>query len=181
VGAGQQVIGGTFAICTSCPAARNCCSRVHTPNGVDPPIAFAREIDAIAQATNNKPDNFSVLDDIGSFRWLKSTSSGCFFFRSGRCAIYSLRPLDCRLFPLDIGHSPDGRLVWIAYKSVCPSGFDPLPLLASARAFLRISLNELLDYATAKKPLLDQHDCIELCEVTQDELRIITGKTDISL
>jgi Fe-S-cluster containining protein len=169
------VIAGTFAICTTCPGKRNCCSRVHAQNGVDPPIAFPREAGAIAEALNCPPSDFSIADETGSFRWLKSTESGCFFFRGGKCAIYSVRPLDCRLFPLDIGRAKDGKLVWIVYRSVCPSDFDPQPLLASARIFLRISVDELLAYATAKKPLLDQHDYVELGEVTKEELTVITS------
>jgi len=46
---------------------------------------------------------------------------GCIFFdlKQGRCKIYKYRPLDCRLFPIDI-KLIEKRYWWVLYEYVCP-------------------------------------------------------------
>jgi Fe-S-cluster containining protein len=44
------------------------------------------------------------------------SSKGCKFAVNNRCQIYKKRPLDCRLFPLDL-FEEDGEYWWIIFKN----------------------------------------------------------------
>lgn len=167
---------GTFSICTKCPTQRNCCSRVHADHGVDAPVAFASEIVVIEQYTGRHAADFATFGDSAYSSRLNATSTGCIFFNKGRCEIYPVRPLDCRLFPLDIIRNEEGKLVWIVYQSVCPNEFDPVPLLTEAKTFLRVTFAELNAYADTRNPLLDAHSHVVLAELSSADLSIITDR-----
>ncbi len=49
-------------------------------------------------------------------------------FANGQCEIYEDRPIDGRLFPVDIREERDGTLVWIVYTRLCPAGLEVLQL-----------------------------------------------------
>ncbi|SRR5258706_6919226 len=148
---------GSIAMCAVCPTAHNCCSRVNAPQGVDAPIVFPVEVDAISQATSLLPAEFATPDDSSSYSWLQSTQDGCVFLRLGRCQVYDVRPLDCRLFPLDLVELRNGQIAWIAYTSICPTSYDPEPLLRNAKALLQNSPIDMSAYARARIPLLEEH------------------------
>lgn len=149
---------GSIPMCATCPSAYNCCSRVNAEHGVDPPVVFPGEVSRIEGLTKLDPESFALRDPSGHYRWLKSTPTGCVFLSGGKCQVYEARPLDCRLFPLDVVRLRTGRIAWIAYTSVCPQEFDPNPLLAEAKDLLALDHRDFLAYAAARTPLLDQHD-----------------------
>ena len=64
---------------------------------------------------------------------MRAGKGGCHFYTEGRCAIYHVRPLDCRLFPLDIIEVGEHKFVWIAYTRFCPVKFDAFELLEQAK------------------------------------------------
>lgn len=162
MGASKELTGrgyapGSIAMCAVCPAANNCCSRVNAAHGVDAPIAFQHEVDAIVRATGQAPATFAIAVDSSPYSWLKSTPDGCVFLRAARCTIYKDRPLDCRIFPLDLVCLPDGRIAWIAYTSVCPTDYNTTALLQAAKGLFCSSAEYMAAYANARTPLLDQH------------------------
>lgn len=55
----------------------------------------------------------------------EQSGKGCMFFddETRRCKIYRSRPLDCRLFPLDIAKE-DEKYYLILYTDVCPVDVD---------------------------------------------------------
>lgn len=82
--------------------------------------------------------------------------NGCIFFDKikGRCKIYEYRPLDCRLFPLDIEKIED-KYFWILYDYICPiSKKEVVNLLKLGKTyFLPAVKNELEEYATLEMKL----------------------------
>jgi uncharacterized cysteine cluster protein YcgN (CxxCxxCC family) len=61
--------------------------------------------------------SFETETDGVRYRSLRLKDDGsCIFFddKLGRCGVYDYRPLDCRLFPLDITLI-DGQYHWICY------------------------------------------------------------------
>ena len=72
---------------------------------------------------------------------------GCAFFANGQCEIYEDRPIDCRLFPVDIREERDGTLVWIVYTRLCPAGFDRTGLLEHAERLLPALQGHAREYA----------------------------------
>ena len=72
---------------------------------------------------------------------------GCAFFANGQCEIYEDRPIDCRLFPVDIREERDGTLVWIVYTRLCPAGFDRTGFLEHAERLLPALQGHAREYA----------------------------------
>ena len=66
---------------------------------------------------NQSAEDFSSNVGDGVFRQIHS-EDGCTFFVGGRCQIYEDRPIDCRLFPVDICEQDDGTLIWIVWVPV---------------------------------------------------------------
>lgn len=87
---------------------------------------------------------------------MKTTGNqGCLFFNreEGKCQIFSFRPMDCRLFPLDI-EKRDTGYYWALYKyNRCKlKKKDKLSLLEYRDEALRVLGSELCDYATYPVP-----------------------------
>ena len=165
-------VAGTYGFCAKCASGSNCCSRV-TPSGeIDPPVLFSSDVEAIEQFTGKRADSFSNLKDVAtrSERVILLGSKGCFFYRDGKCSIYAVRPVDCRLFPVDIIEKPDGRLVWIAYTSLCPVSFDPRAQLDHARRLLPLLGENVRAYARMETDALDRASYVELGDVESDKL-----------
>ena len=131
----KSATDGTLAFCASCPASNNCCSRVRHGGAVEAPVLLGEETHRIAKRTGQKVTAFSRDLGDGIFRQVLS-ETGCAFFANGRCGIYEDRPIDCRLFPVDIFEQDDGRLVWIVYTRLCPMGIDRAGLLDHAERLL---------------------------------------------
>ena len=102
---------------TDCSGCRGACCSLNRPGGVlETPFVTRRDMDRIAAFTGIGPERF-MLRGSGGEPWISSSSSGrfgqlktkdkgygCIFFdeRTCRCSIYEARPVDCRLFPLDV-------------------------------------------------------------------------------
>ena len=98
-------------------------------------------------------------------RLMRTGKGGCHFYREGKCAIYRVRPLDCRLFPLDIIEVEEHKFVWIAYTRFCPVEFDPFELLEQAKHLIPQLGDNIVSYARAETPGLDKEPYIEVCDV----------------
>jgi Fe-S-cluster containining protein len=106
----------TLRMCRSCKGPR-CCER-------GSPFLTNSDISAIASQTGISSDQFVEVSHDNQhsscYRIKRNALSGCWFYdsTSGQCRIYEARPLDCRLFPLDIAFI-DNKYAWIMYTS-CP-------------------------------------------------------------
>ena len=78
-----------------------------------------------------------------------SRDGGCGFHdpRSGRCNIYAARPVDCRLYPLDIALI-DGSYYWILRRYCDITDADLKNLIAFGEQILPQFRDRLRDYAT---------------------------------
>lgn len=149
-------LAGTYSFCSKCTHAMNCCARV-TPDGeIDSPVIMSHEVRAIEKYSGIAHRKFieSGKDHKESrFHHLKYDSSGCFFFKNGKCKIYDVRPIDCRLFPFDIIQR-GGFLELIEYKSVCPIASRDADNIEKARTLLPHLGEGIYEYATIATPLL---------------------------
>lgn len=118
----------SLRICQSCRAP-NCCE-------IEPPFLTRHDIETIEQGTGIPQKAFALPGQNSSgqtFYQMRAAQNGkCIFYceETKKCRIYEHRPLDCRLYPLDIDIQ-DGRFVWIAYKT-CPIKDDITPQETSA-------------------------------------------------
>ena len=159
-----MTILGTFKFCKECPASGNCCSRAK-PNGeVDSPVLLPKDAEKIEGLTGEKADSFSLVrnDLSDTLRFLKTGTKGCYFHQNGKCGIYQMRPLDCRLFPLDVIETPDGRIALIAYTRLCPVGFNPKEHLEQAKKLLPELGENIYDFAGMDLPGMDKEPYVEL-------------------
>ena len=160
---------GTFTFCISCPVNSNCCSRVKISGEIDSPILFPKDVEDVQQLTGLKVDCFSepISPNNGKVRVMRTNSNGCYFyhFPEGKCEIYPVRPIDCRLFPFDIKEKSDGSLVWIAYTQLCPIEFDPYAYLNHVKAMVPQLRYNIQTYARTETPELDKQARVELSDV----------------
>jgi Fe-S-cluster containining protein len=124
-------------ICKSCKLP-NCCE-------IEPPFLTEHDIAPIENATGMPLSEFAearVGPSGKTFMQMKTKNEKCIFYseQTRRCSIYENRPIDCRLFPLDVDFR-DGKFVWIIYKS-CPVK-DPINQTEAEEA-LKIAEAELL-------------------------------------
>jgi Fe-S-cluster containining protein len=139
----------TFAFCARCPSNNNCCVRKrHGLEEVASPPLFSSEAKNIAAKTGLHIDDFSEgYPQSGCGIVVKRTEAGCYFYKNGRCEIYSMRPFDCKIFPFDIIRH-DETLHWIMYDDLCPPdarfSYDPQDFEA-AKKFLRDSKVTIAD------------------------------------
>lgn len=154
------------AICAECRGP-NCCE-------MDPPFLTERDVQAIVNFTGLNVDQFSEVQDIHQrpiHRMRQSSTRHCYFYdqESHRCRIYESRPVDCRLFPLDIARIQN-RDTWILYTT-CPldtplAKQTALEMAASAEQTLLPHLRDhLASYAECTSWRFDQGHWIELQEV----------------
>lgn len=113
---------GSFEFCDRCSSNSNCCVRFRQGLGeVASPPLLGQEAEAIAANTGLNVADFAERDVfVPSDIAIKRTGNGCYFYRNGRCQIYSLRPLDCKIFPYSIINQND-HFFWIIYTDLCPS------------------------------------------------------------
>ena len=168
---------GTFDFCSRCPAHANCCSRVKPGGEVETPILFPDDIKAIEEDTGKKAGQFSEGRQGNAALWMRSGEAGCYFYQSGSCAIYEVRPIDCRLFPMDLWEKRDGRVMLIAYTRLCPVQFDPKQYLRHAEYLLRRLGHNVKSYARAAAPGMEHEPYIVLGEVKVDGKTITVEET----
>ena len=112
-----------------CPEG-SCCGMVGDDNLIPPPILTKYDRDRLREAgvpehhfhKRHNPESGYSYFQLGT----GSACTGCDFFDldSHVCTVYTSRPLDCHLFPLDVDNQ-NGELVWIAYTCAClPSESD---------------------------------------------------------
>lgn len=101
---------GTFSSCSNCKCVINCCQMFDKINA---PTLNAEEIGIIRKNFLN----FYDVHDTNLFT-LKIKNTDCIFFKNGKCCIYDIRPLDCRLYPFDIIKQND-KYYLILYKLSC--------------------------------------------------------------
>jgi Fe-S-cluster containining protein len=142
---------GTFHICKGCKTPNGCC----TGNIIDRAILKPDEIRNICLETGLKSSVFSITTN-NYFSNMKLIDNKCYFYKSNKCTIYNIRPLDCRLFPFDIKRSKNRELILVYYTTVCPSLID-IDIYKNKALFLISCLGDYLDeYTDHHSPLLAQ-------------------------
>ncbi|MBI3581806.1 MAG: YkgJ family cysteine cluster protein [Nitrospinae bacterium] len=106
---------GSLDACGGCHTV-SCCGK---GGSVMPPFLTFYDVKTISERTGLSPDKFSdevVNPATGNVvKFLKTNfAEGCHFLSAGRCRIHEFRPVDCRLFPLDL-KKIDGRFQWVIY------------------------------------------------------------------
>jgi len=165
---------GTYSFCKDCPTNGHCCSRVKHNGKIESPVIFQNDIEEIVRYTGKHPDSFSLRrdDSYEGLRSMRTDEAGCYFYNNGECSIYTVRPVDCRLFPLDIKMEEDGRIVWIAYTRLCPVGFDPRNYLEEAKTLLPELGKNVYQYAKMELPGMDKEPYVELEELNLSDCQL---------
>lgn len=89
-------LNGCYKDCTNCSSKSKCCSHFDKMNL---PVLNRKEIVAIERYIKND-DFYNVIEN--NLFSLKSIHNKCIFYKNGKCSIYKLRPVDCKLFPYDV-------------------------------------------------------------------------------
>ena len=161
----EEIEGGTYSFCANCKKENNCCVKVRPNDSVDAPILFSEDIKRIETFIKMNASAFSIQrhEDVNDkTRIMKFSERGCFFCNKGICDIYLVRPVDCRLFPVDVKEKDLGSLVWIAYTSICPVKFDLNECLKNAVKLLPQLGKNIVEYARIQSPSLEREKYIEL-------------------
>jgi len=112
----QDMQNGCYDVCTNCFTGGECCSSFDRINA---PVLNKQELMRLMEVLK-KNDFYDVVDD--NLYKLRLNNNECIFLKSGRCSIYTHRPLDCRLFPFDI-IKKDSKYYLILYKLDCFEGY----------------------------------------------------------
>ncbi len=105
---------------TSCKSCKNgtCCANLDLCGA--PPLFEAREYDAVMQWAEKSGWRDRVSFSLqNGFYIPKITLKRCPFSVADGCAIYNLRPMDCRLYPYSVV-SLDNRPVISLHTAMCP-------------------------------------------------------------
>lgn len=155
---------GSYSFCRQCKKEENCCVRISPSGIIGNPILFKEDIKRIEKYTKIKQELFSIncSDSNLNIRMMKSTDKGCKFTRTGHCTIYPVRPLDCRLFPIDIKEKNNNQLIWIAYTAICPVSYNILECLEQAKVLLPFLKKNIREYARANAPWMHKEPFVEL-------------------
>jgi uncharacterized protein len=150
---------GSINACKRC-SGLFCCGILEENGRIEPSYLTAQDIKNIEYYTGLHRDQFAtakINEATGNRIYMMQTSvgHGCIFFdhTSGKCEIHSFRPMDCRLFPLDIEYV-DGKYHWALFKyTECKvSKMDLKSLYAYTDEALRLLGDELHEYATLPVP-----------------------------
>lgn len=160
---------GTFDFCSSCPTKSNCCTRIRDFGAIEPPFLFASEIARISKVASGGMTSIQTRSlETGEQIWmLRSNNPGCVFHVNGRCSIYNMRPVDCRLFPFDIRERADGKLVWVVYTKLCPKAFDYSKYFEAAKILLSKlvpNVDEVRRFARHGRAKMYSQDALEIEE-----------------
>ena len=152
---------GSFGFCHNCPTNKNCCTRMRTNSPIDNAIVFNEEIEQIEKYSGVDRGEFLQIGrhpEDGPYQTLKHEGDeGCFFFKSGRCEIYPVRPLDCRFFPFDIIEDNEDNLRWIIYTDLCPVDFDYRESFQNLKACFDLPKELTLVYSRVKVPGMESN------------------------
>jgi len=163
---------GCIEACKGC-SGHNCCGTIREGGSIEPPFLTAKDIRTIEDRSGLKEEEFSTtrINPVTShvIHTMKTTDNGgCVFFDkgSGKCQIHSFRPMDCRLFPLDIVLK-DGRFFWALFNNAtCHLTADDVKsLLRYKDEALEILGEDLRDYATMPVPGMNEIGYTILMEI----------------
>ena len=152
---------GHFSFCNNCPADLNCC----TGKNVDLPVLTPQDVQRIIAETGLNRDDFCQSVAGEQLSTMKAREGACHFYRKGKCTIYNVRPVDCRIFPFDIDRTTSGELVWIVYSSACPNQVDARKHLREVQPLLPLLQPYLEEFASRSSPCMEEHDCHVLSSV----------------
>lgn len=149
---------GCLEACKGC-SGFNCCGSLCKGGKIEPPFLTKHDLSAIKYFTGMKIEDFSetrINPYTGkSVFFLKTNKKQCFFFNpdEGKCKIHAIRPVDCRLFPLDI-KKINSHYFWILYSyEHCNLTDEDIPCLLNFRdRAVSILGGELIEYATVPLP-----------------------------
>ena len=163
---------GSLDACKACSGIK-CCGNIRRGGTIEPPFLCRHDIRQIESFTGL---NQSLFTDA----WLNAATGNtvffmkisdehtCFFLdpEEGKCRIYAVRPVDCRLFPLDIEKTEEGYH-WIQYnyKYCHLTGRDKRWLSKYKDIAIRIFGEEIQDYATISVPGMERMGYEVLCPV----------------
>ena len=153
--------------CNTCGHC-NCCH-------IAPPFLTPEECQAIQKCTDKPVEEFAILKTDGNevfYVMRQGQDKRCVFFDGSKlqCNIYPVRPLDCRLFPLDICY--DGqKFRWVMYNDFCKIKVDKSKLLSMVDSIEHEVLSKLKPYLKDYSTLLPepylQGKWTEICEVNE--------------
>lgn len=152
---------GNLESCKSCSGFL-CCGTLKEGGVIEPPFLFEQDIQNIEDATGLEKDKFCtekinpVTGNITKFM-KTNKDDGCIFFdkNTAKCSIYNNRPIDCRLFPLDIVKRNE-KLYWAIYNyQLCEAKEEIYSKkLDSTEIILPEIEGQLVDYATYPLPAM---------------------------
>ena len=153
---------GCLEACKNC-SGFNCCGVISRGGRIEPPFLTHYDIGQIEAFTGLKQEFFServTNPTTGNYvHLLKSRDNACVFFdaHNGKCRIYNVRPIDCRIFPLDI-KKVDTKFFWVLYDYAhCHlTQEDELHLLDLRPQALSVLGKDIVDYATFPVPGMEQ-------------------------
>ncbi len=117
-----------FAFCKSCKVLQKCCT-ILKPDGVlGAPFLTEDDKRRIEDYLGQSARSFDQREfDPESGEHLTSIKTraegGCIFYKGNRCQIYDMRPLDCRIFPLDV-FKIGTDFYWIIYNTFCRAALN---------------------------------------------------------
>lgn len=163
---------GSLDTCRRCSGIK-CCGNIRRGGALEPPFLSRYDLRQIERFTGLKKTLFAET-------WLNPSTGNtifsmkigkdhkCFFLdpEEGKCRIYAVRPIDCKLFPLDIEKVGD-KYYWIQYKyKYCDlTEGDKQWLFNFKDTVVKIFGEEILDYATIRVPGMDKIGYDELGQV----------------
>jgi len=149
---------GRITACKQCSGI-HCCGILEEGGNLEPPYLTKLDIAKIQYFTGLQKEKFAFqrINPITGnliYKMRTKPNHGCIFFdyEKGTCEIFSYRPMDCRLFPLDIEFIQD-TYYWALFKYGCNISQNDLDHLLNYKdVALKILGNELHDYATSPVP-----------------------------
>lgn len=150
---------GSISACRNC-SGTECCGILRAGGPIEPPFLTLSDIEGISRFTGWRPSQFCeyrVNPHTGdTVAFLKTRSpQACIFFDAtdGRCGIFRSRPIDCRLFPLDV-EERQGKYYWALYKhkTCLLRAKDRAALLRYGKRALALLRSEIRNYATVPVP-----------------------------
>ena len=151
-----------LSACRECSGV-NCCGKLRQGGPVEPPFLTVHDLRQVRHFTGLSCRDFAeartnpVTGKTVFFMRVRP-GGGCVFFSpsSGKCRIYTVRPIDCKLFPLDI-KKIGRRYAWILYRyQHCHlTEADRTTLLRLRDQALSVLGHALEEYATVPVPGMD--------------------------
>lgn len=154
---------GSIVACKRC-SGLVCCGVLRQGGPIEPPYLTQTDVDEIEYYTGLDRKDFTVKKinpHTGNEVYIMQTKTngGCAFLdsKNGKCRIYSFRPIDCRLFPLDIQYV-EGKYYWALFGyNRCSITQDDLKCLLEYREeALELFGDEILDFATIPVPGMEE-------------------------